>query len=680
MAHATIADVFNSFSRAASQGMDIYSREKKYHLDTELYKQAQDYELLQNKLAQNLAAVDENGQMPFLNKPDEYRKYVEKSMADWREKARNAGNGSRYYNDSLDRMFLQGQTGMQTKIYAAEKQAERQQFLIDLQKNIQNEYNNPDREKGLANALGHRQNAAIQNVLGPEAGMKLENEIVNTFFGKEGAYQDNGTDTVAEGRQTVKTQLDEYERSLRETYNINPDEYIEDKQIKTEAAQRVAEMTIQDRNYNQLDIADEAYKKNLHDIQNRIPGWEDLVAPTVEMFVRGRVEVKAGTEGARRSEYADDKKPAMESMFPWDDVLGKRPGEDLSKAEIDRFTDHLVQLVIDQYYGDARDEEGNRLTLTIPDAYMAMEDFLKAGGMTVPEREFKQWFDNAFIGRIQKEPGSNQAAGFISMLLTNPLSTHTPEAEKVTGYKYDAKYDSENAYQKAAIDQLNADYQNRALNLIANTGLLPGNQKFLKEAIDEMRNAYLGKLTVILDTNMKMGSSSTVQNTGNYKSMAKALEWIEKSPVSQIEDRKGGSPYAMINDDGIIAYKQMAEDYLTDRLNDKGISLADIDRDGRIVTGYDRAGNAYRIRGTEKDMPNNDGEETKRTVLVIEQKTGNGWKEMEELTEAQLGTFEAFLKRLGEGSADPQPPPYDPVTGKRRAGAYVSPNQWRPER
>ena len=61
MAHATIADVFNSFSRAASQGMEMISREKKYHLDTKLYEKKQAYELFQDQLAQDLYKVDDSG-------------------------------------------------------------------------------------------------------------------------------------------------------------------------------------------------------------------------------------------------------------------------------------------------------------------------------------------------------------------------------------------------------------------------------------------------------------------------------------------------------------------------------------------------------------------------------------------------------------------------------------------
>jgi hypothetical protein len=142
MPHATIADVFDSFSRAASQGMGMYSREMQYHLDTELYRQAQDLERLQNQLAQDLARPDENGEYQFLLKPDEYRKYVEKSLYGWREKARAAGNGSRYYNDSLDRIFLQGETAMRQKTGAAAAIAGRKQLSADYQTRMTEADNN----------------------------------------------------------------------------------------------------------------------------------------------------------------------------------------------------------------------------------------------------------------------------------------------------------------------------------------------------------------------------------------------------------------------------------------------------------------------------------------------------------------------------------------------------------
>jgi hypothetical protein len=360
MAHATIADVFNGFSRAASQGLDMYSRERQYHQNTKLYEDGQAYEQLQNKLAQDLYAVDDNGEMPFLNNPAKYRKYVESALADWRKKtgeeASKAGYGSRYYIDNLDRMFLQGQTTMENKIYTAEKQAARQQARIDVQKNIQREYNKPYSEDALSRALAFKNDAANNNVFDPEAAMERETEIVNTFWSKAGSYADNGTDTTTQAENAVQAKLDGYETSLRETHGINPDEYIENRQRKAGEMKQAAVMAVRERNYNNLDIFDNGYQQNLRDIKNRIPGWENLVEPTIEMFIKGRMEVNAGTEGNRRSEYADGKKPAMKLMFPWDDVLGDEPGGDPGAA-VDSFVKGLFQTQInDVLAGNAIDE------------------------------------------------------------------------------------------------------------------------------------------------------------------------------------------------------------------------------------------------------------------------------------------------------------------------------------
>jgi hypothetical protein len=246
---------------------------------------------------------------------------------------------------------------------------------------------------------------------------------------------------------------------------------------------------------------------------------------------------------------------------------------------------------------------------------------------------------------VEKETGTNEAARFMKMLLTNPLAADTPAAEKMTGYKYK---DEEKPEQIAAVNRLNDEFRDRMMNLIANTGLLPGNQKFLIESMEQLKKTYIGELSVILDSNMKSGSTSTVQDTGNYKDMAEALSWIETTPTAQIESRKGGSPYSSVNNDSIEAYKQMAESYLIDSLKSLNISLIDTDRDARIVTGHDGQGNSYRIRGMEKNMPKTGGGEIKRTVLVIEkrEKGKEDWQEISELTKAQLDAGENAVETL----------------------------------
>jgi hypothetical protein len=325
---ASLLDVFNASARLASQGLDMYSREKKYHLDTELYKQAQDLELLQNRLAEDLTRVDKTGQMPFLNKPDEYRRYVEKSLAEWTKNAVRAGNGSRYYTDQLNQIALQGQTAMGKKLYAAEKLAERQRFFVDVQRNLQAEYNKPYSEGALSNALGIGDYAINSNSYNPVEAEELKSGIVNTFWSKAGTFKDNGRYTTGDAMNAVVGVLADYERVLREEHNIDPDHYIENKQRKIEEARQGAALQVQERKYTTLDIEDKEYRQMLRDWLEHAPGSEGLYPLIVERFLKGRAEVKAGTEGNLQSEYADNKKPAMKSMFPWDERLGAEPGKE----------------------------------------------------------------------------------------------------------------------------------------------------------------------------------------------------------------------------------------------------------------------------------------------------------------------------------------------------------------
>jgi ElaB/YqjD/DUF883 family membrane-anchored ribosome-binding protein len=599
---ASILDVFNASARLASQGLDMYSQEQKYHLDTELYKQAQDLDLLQNRLAEDLYKPDATGQMPFLNKPDEYRRYVEKSLAEWNRNAVAAGNGSRYYNDSLNRIALQGQTAMGKKVYAAEQVAARQQFLIDLQKNIQNEYNNPDREKGLANALGHRQNGLINNVIGPEAGMKLENEIVNTFFGKEGAYQDNGTDTVAEGRQTVKTQLDDYEKSLRETYKINPDEHIEDKRIKTEAYLRAAETAIQDRNYNQLDMDAKDWQQKINDYLEHAPGWENLFPQIVTGWFSGRAEVDAGTEGNRQSEYADDKKPTMKSMFRWDERLGKRPGEEkwTVDAAMNNFSSEWIQ---HNKYLDAlqKEEAGYEdsngfsiqkgLDISQIDKELWEMNVANGWGLTVTELQTR--FTSKVLSDFASE--TNVAAG--KTVLMQMLQLNESEWEAVI--KKSGLTKSEiNRDMMVRVFNANAEYA-RMNALAGDNGTL---QKEAREyylgQLTQIKNTYTGKNLDISDQvkyDPQEGASSYKRGINDFRNLAGVIKQMEGNAALIQQDWQGnGVAMSRINDDTLRASLSEMGDILNSFPDAKAVAMTG---DTVVMTAGD--GNRYRL--TERD-------------------------------------------------------------------------------
>ncbi|MDR0732254.1 MAG: hypothetical protein LBF63_11335 [Treponema sp.] len=349
---ASLLDVFNASTRLASQGLDIYSREQKYHLDTELYNQARSLEGIQNRLAQDLTSVDKSGEFPFLNKPEEYKKHVDKTLAEWKAKAVKAGNGSRYYTDQLNRIDLEGKTVMGNKVYAARKLAEREQYAVDVQKNLTAAYNDGDLNRALA--IGEE--AGAGNLLGPEAGKKLKSGTVNTFWDIAGTFRDNGSYDTKQADRAVADALGEYERVLREEHNIAPEQYIENKARKAGEARQAAVTAVRERNYTNLDIEDKDFRQMIRDYLENAPE-----APTysqiVERFFKGRAEVKAGTEGNRQSEYADDKKPAMKSMFPWDERLGAEPGSGRKKepsvTDVLNALQRMADNTIRGEYGDA---------------------------------------------------------------------------------------------------------------------------------------------------------------------------------------------------------------------------------------------------------------------------------------------------------------------------------------
>jgi hypothetical protein len=661
MRHATIFDAFQAAAGLGNQVLDRATYFNRYVRDKDLFDSSIDFNEQENKIVQAREMVYDDGGINYKNVkgyPETFQEYADGVIQDWKTKWENKYAG-RYYSDNLHEIENRGKLAIQQTILAANTEYEKQKINAEYDDEINKIFNNPQYDAQQKREMAFRWTEYTRG----SAGWDRE-----TYERKTDGYLarvlKEELQFTPENNITIEAIENRY-RGLREdgTYaRLNgAGEAIET--AKEGAVQ--AQWAFNFKGLQELDAAYDTAVKNYHTAVQTgdAARVKDAYTAMMSLYRAGKPKKDAALDPKKKaSEYNTENRPQIMTMFPdppgYDDG---QPKKKLSQSDIDRHTAHLVQLVFDQYFGDARDEEGYRLTLTIPEAYMALGDFLESGGMTVPEREFKQWFDNEFIRRVEREPGSNPAAGFISMLLTNPLSVNTPKAKEMTGYT-----DNEKENQKTAVDQLNADYQNRALNLVANIGLLPGNQKHLQDAVQELKNSYIGELSVILDSNLKLGSSSTIQDTGNYKNMSKALEWIEKSPVSQIEDRKGGSSYGMINDDSIMAYKQVAASFLTDKLNEKGISLVNIDRDGRIVTGYDREGNAYRIRGMEKEMPKTGGGKIDRTVLVIEQKAGDEWKELEELTEEQLGSLEAFVERLREfNQGGPHNPENDDFKRKR---------------
>jgi hypothetical protein len=684
---ASLLDAFNAGARVTSQALDMFTREKQYEQNIGLFDASVDLESRKNKIAQARETVYDDSGINYRQNPDypkTFQEYTAKLMTEWQNTWSQKYPNSKFFTNNLHEIQEKGNIAIQQAVLSAEAKYASQKVNSTYDAEINKIWNNPewDTDRKLA------ESRQITDYTRGAAGWDL-----NTYDQRTKNYlamdlkerlQFTPGDNITAGdiRNKYKALMDEGLKPGDQAAGEESGLYAAFPGAKDaiETARDGAVSSQWAYNFKGLNSLDTAYDAARQDYENAVRGGdpERVQAAYINMMTlyrRGKPEQDAAL-GDKSSEYNPDNIPQIMRMFPDPPEFSSRDKK-LSKAETDRFTEHLVQLVFDQFYGDARDEYGNSLTLTIPEAYIALGNFLKSAGENIPEREYKEWFDDIFTRRIESEPGTNPASGFLKTLLNNPLALGTPEAEKMTGYKGD----DEREYQKQAVDTLNAEYQNRVLNLVAKNGLLPGNQKFLVESIEELKKTYIGELSVIMDSNLKLGSASTVEDTGNYKGMAQAIEWIEKTPSAQIEDRKGGSPYSSVNNDSIMAYKQMASDYLESALKSKGIVLTDTNQDGRIVSGHDNKGNAYRIRGAEKNMPKTGGGEIKQTVLLIEtkEKGKDEWAELEELTKAQLGTVES-MQEAARKFNQPGPvttPAYDPVTGNRKPGAYVSPDKWR---
>jgi hypothetical protein len=416
MPHATLADVWNQAAGAASRGIEMITREQQYHLDTKLYEQAQGFALLRNKLAEDLTRVDDSGEMPYLNNPGEYRKYVEKSLADWKQNALRAGNGSRYYNDSLERIALQGQTAMQTKIYEAERTAEKQRAAVDFQKRLNIVLNQPGmtpKGREMA-ALYQVEEYAKNNGLDIEAKAKLTDGIYGALLGRELSLDHlNEIKTTAEWADYVRnTGSDKkYKDHVSELQNI------------LETATGAGIKQIQQNNYNEMETADALYRAALRD-----GNYAGAAQITGEWVKRRDEAIEKGSPEYNRENY-----PSMAQMFPPNDPEDKKRPVDGARVR------NILQMGVDSIFrGDAVMD-----AMTLSDLNEGSVDFVY-NALTPAERKYvdsrggKEWLYDEFYTTafrslqeyINKNAETNSIAAWATDKAAGLLDEKLDDAQK----------------------------------------------------------------------------------------------------------------------------------------------------------------------------------------------------------------------------------------------------------
>jgi len=263
MRHATISDAFNAASYFTQQTLEMFTKEKEYELDTELFKQSIEMEKFHKELIADYTRIDDKGENVFQQNPEAYQKHVQERLAEWRRNAEAAGNGSRYYMDRLGRMDAQGNEAMRQRTAAVIDDAARQRVDVahakayaeidnsgwDIQKTLEAKTAELERYKsvrGLSHIDEYKEKAGI----------------INSLFDRS-LNIDIGNLTVADAMKAVDDNISFLEEiftpylSEGETF----DSFLDQKQERLSDARQAVRMAIWKRNYNYGEALDNEYRR-----------------------------------------------------------------------------------------------------------------------------------------------------------------------------------------------------------------------------------------------------------------------------------------------------------------------------------------------------------------------------------------------------------------------------------
>jgi hypothetical protein len=370
MARATILDAFNAAAGFAEGALDIYSREQKYHLDTVLYQQAQEYRRVQDEIAAALTAPDADGNNPYQSDPEAYQRFAERAIADWRKKALAAGNGSRYYGDRLEQLYLEGETATREKILRARNQFARERLAVDYTNRRNAIHNDPalspeeKRERELAAA----EEFVSLNGGGPALAAELYAEV------EKGIYElQLSTDNIRDpetGRQRTTAEWEDYVNAVSPGNETDAEGNYRDERMGRVAGagdmrrQALADgaARIRQNNFDAMKTADAAHAAMLEAAManGKVIDW--ALFAKAEEFARPWRETRDAAIGG--TEYASNNYPAMLGFFEPPDLSRDSPDDAAPRKPPDDYLKGLIYVGLrNVVQGNAKDAQGRGVSI-----------------------------------------------------------------------------------------------------------------------------------------------------------------------------------------------------------------------------------------------------------------------------------------------------------------------------
>jgi hypothetical protein len=614
MAHATIADVFNSFSRAASQGMEMITREKKYVRDKGLFDASMDLNERGNRITQARKMVYDDSGINYrkvTGYPETLQEYVDKTMGEWKAAWENKYSG-RYYSDSLHEIEARGNLAIQQTVLSAETEYAVQKIDAEYEDEINRIFNSPmsprekreaarkwtDYTRGAAGWNLRKYNEETDKYLA----LALQEELLFTP-GKDAG----GNNITTEAIETRYGGI-----AKEELRKGNPDADTEEERKDGnyarlpgagDAIKIAREAAIQGQmafNFRELQELDAEYDLAVRNYRTAVQkgdaaGVNAAYTKMMTLYNTGKPMKNAALDPkGKASEYNNDNRPQIMTMFP------DPPGYEDGRPEKKRMTEaELLDYLVQQFINGFQDAEfsvdatGRLIGFTTPDGvyytglslsaiYQELDRQAEAYGWVVAPGQLHHEFDKRLLGRMKDSAESSEAKRTFDQLVSFSESQWT-DIQKSTGMDD---------------DRIRETIMGQVLDAYArySSSADPSPQKnaVLEQALKGIRDQYIGSELHFLYDDRKTSESTYTRNAlGTLGNLGKALAAYHNNPDINLPGRSGGRNIPAHLDANFRAYTNRAEALAREELGAVSASV-----EGGDVIARDSEGNKYRVGGT----------------------------------------------------------------------------------
>jgi hypothetical protein len=614
MAHATIADVFDSFSRAASRGMEMISKEQEYIRNMGLFDASVDLDGRRNRIARARETVYDDSGINYKKVegyPETFQEYVDKNMREWRSTWQNRYAG-RYFADNLHELESRGKLAIQQTVLSAEAEYAAQKIDAEYDDGINGIFNNPEytvqQKREMARQLTDYTRGA------PGWDEAKYNRKTGEYLGRalaEGLQFTPGLD--GDGKPvTVDAIRERYGNIAKELRTGDPGAATDEEKRdgiyarlkgagdSIKLAKESAILGQQAFNFKGLLELDAGYDTAVENYRTAVQkgdaaGVTAAYNTMMSLYRAGKPVKDAALDPEKKaSEYNPENRPQIVTMFP--DPPGSGGGEPKRAASQESAIKNAVQRWINGFVdAEFSMDATGRLTgftttdgvyytgLSLSAIYQGLDRMAEEAGWNVAPGQMHYEFKNELLKRLGNRAETSEAKRVVSQLVSFSES-QWKEIQKRTGEGKDA-----------IGERMTGQILDAYARYSSSADPSPQKNAILEQALNGIRDQYIApNLYFLYDDRNTSGSTYTRNVLGTLGDLGKALDAYHKNPSINLPGGSGGRNIPAHLDDNFRAYTNRAQALAREELGAASTGV-----EGGDVIARDRNGNKYRVGGTE---------------------------------------------------------------------------------